>query len=187
MAFPLYVKQDLADFSGRILASYGGYADTAIAQSTLLFKIGTCLADFPQELTEASLAKMGILAMADAVFLNQPYQQQLASPFSTEHIGSYSYSKAVKAVTVGLDTGIMWFDLAISRLSQCPVNDGIPMGGGIEVFESTGMLMAGAHDNFRFLGPEDIRKSQMFGFDPSPYSTEVPVALIEPDYLHPGH
>lgn len=169
MEYPTYTTEDLSGFSGRPVASYTAYANTALSQALLLFKIGTCLAQFPDGGTQAELAKMGILAMADDISLKQEYQQAMASPFSSESIGSYSYSKRAQQVQDGDATGIMWFDLAIKELSMCDAGgDGIPTGGGVGMFEYDGTFVdSDGPETVRFLGPADLDASRGYGFDPS--------------------
>lgn len=167
-AFPTLTKTDLSTFSGRPEASYTDYATQAILQATLLFKIGTCLNALPDDEQSIQLAKMGISAMADSVFLSQQYQGVAASPFSSESIGSYSYSKAAKAVAAGADTGIMWFDLARRQLSVCDADDGIPTHGGISMSMGDGMYYSNPSSGSGFfLSPADIRYSTDLGWDPN--------------------
>lgn len=169
-AYPEFTVNDLADFSGRDVSEYTntGYAATAIAQAMLLFKLGTCLGDnWPDDPTMAALAKMAVLSMADAIYLVQPFQKILSNPFSSETIGSYSYSKVAGAVMGGLPTGIMWFDMAMSKLSICDITDSISMGGGIQVFEDDGLFAQGRGNNVQFLSPEDLNRLDSWGFDPS--------------------
>jgi hypothetical protein len=171
MPYPVFTKQDLADFSGRPVASYTGHTDRAIRQAVLLFKIGTCLANLAEEGTlEREIAVEGILAMADHIVLAQRYQQQIASPFQSESLGSYSYSKTAKAVTDGQSTGVDFFDIAIDQLSVCDETDDIPSSGGIEVFERDGVFTQGEGGNLRLLSPADLDQSRRFGFDPGGYN-----------------
>ncbi len=177
-AFPQYDVEALAEFSGRSVSEYTNtaYVPSAIARATLLFKLGTCLGDsWPDDPTLAMLAKMAILSMADAIYSVQPFQAVLANPFSSESIGSYSYSKVSGAVMGGLPTGITWFDMAISKLSVCDISAGIPMGGGIEVFDFDGDFGAGAvPGNTRLLGPKDLNAHEFWMHDPSegyPYTS----------------
>lgn len=167
--YPKYTKDDLGDFSGRPSQSYSKYSETALAQALLLFKIGTCLAQFPDDPVKSELAKNAILSMADNIFLAQRYQQAAASPFNSETIGSYSYSKTAAAVSSGKPTGIMWFDLAIEQLSVCStLDDGVATGGGIGMFEYDGVVTASSGpDTVRFLGPQELELSRGFGYDPS--------------------
>ncbi len=172
MSYPTITRQMLADFTGRPLASFpeAFVTTSAIPQATLLFKIGTCLASL-DDLTEdqQQLALYAIMSMADAIHLSQPYQTALASPFSSESIGSYSYSKVAKAIMGGLPTSIGWFDLAIDQLSVCDVGDGIVMQGGIEMPQYEGMIVPGSREgNIRFLSPMEIDASRSYGYDPAP-------------------
>lgn len=117
---------ELANFSGRSSSTFNNYADEALAQATLLFYLATDVEEYPSNPQLAKLAKNGILAMADKIYLSQPYQEAAASPFQSETIGSYSYSRLTSAVKKGDATGIMWFDLAVNKLK----------GGGAEVSDS---------------------------------------------------
>ena len=171
MPYPTYSKQDLATYSGRPLASFKNYAEEALSQALLLFKMGTCLATLPTDEDQAQLAKYAILAMADTMYLSQQYAKAKASPFSSESIGSYSYSKSAQQVQKGEKTGVMWFDLAIEQLSVCGEGDDIPFSGGIEVFEHDARFVAGGNgDNVRMLSPVDLELSRQWGFDPAPRS-----------------
>ena len=73
--------------------------------------------------------------MADAIESVQKYQKVLRSPFNSETIGSYSYSKLTSAVSAGLPTGVSWFDIGIGELSVCDHILGIPFSGGYNVYE----------------------------------------------------
>lgn len=171
MPYPTYTRQQLADFTGRPAASFpmAFVSNSAIPQAVLLFKIGTCLAsldDLNEE--QKQLADFAILSMADAIHLSAPYQTALASPFNSETIGSYSYSKTAKAVQVGLETGVMWFDLAIDQLSTCDETNGMFSQGGIEVFEDDGSFTQGhISRNVRLTAPHDVELSKQFGYDPN--------------------
>lgn len=175
-AYPEFVLEDLSDFSGRPVSEYtnSGYASTAIQQALLLFKIGTCLNAWPDDPTMAALAKMAVMSMADAIYLVQPFQTILSNPFSSETIGSYSYSKVAGAVMSGFPTGISWFDLALGKLGVCDLTDGISYGGGIEAFEHDGHFTSGSIGNVRLLSPQDLNLLTGWGFDPSegyPYTS----------------
>lgn len=169
-AFPTFSVSDLAGFSGKDESEYTNtaYVPQAILQATLLFKIGTCLGDnWPEDSTMASLAHMAVVSMADAIYSVQPFQKVLSNPFSSESIGSYSYSKTAGAVMGGIPTGIGWFDMAISKLSVCAL-DGIPIGGGIEAFEWDGTFADGKlAGNVRLLGPADLNAHRGLSHDPS--------------------
>lgn len=120
MLVPLTVS-DLADFAGTSEASYSAYVSQALAQATLLFEVATGLEEYPDNQSQRSLAQNAILEMADRLYTTQPYAAALASPFSSESIGSYSYSKASSAISKGQITGVVWFDLAVQKLAVRPV------------------------------------------------------------------
>lgn len=157
MAWPTFTVADLATNSGRPQASYTGYANQAIAEALLLFKIYTCLKDWPSNTDDDQLAQYAVLSMADAFITSQPYALTMGSPFSSESIGSYSYSKAMKKLQAGLPTGLTWFDLAISQLGVCESgpNGGIAHGS-MEVFERDGYFHTDSTGKKRVLGPKDI-------------------------------
>jgi hypothetical protein len=128
---------DLAAFTGRPSNTFGEFAPEALSQATLLFLIATELIDYPSDTNLAALAKNGILDMADSIYLSQPYKQTMSSPFQSESIGSYSYSKMTKAVKKGDSTGVAWFDMAVSKLRA--FGTGIGASGSIEGMEWDGI------------------------------------------------
>jgi hypothetical protein len=161
--YPTLSPADLSEFSGRPVASYGKYATQALLQATLLFKIGTCLARLPDSELQKDMARLAILAMADSIFLAQNYQKAAASPFSSETIGSYSYSKVAKAANAGMPTGVMWFDIAMQQMSVC--GGGSITGGGIVVFDQPDVPTPDGYTDF--LGPDEIDNLRAYGADPA--------------------
>jgi hypothetical protein len=173
--YPEYELSDLAAFSGEDEAAYTrpGYVASALEQAFLLFEIGTCLTEWPDDTKNAKIAKFAVLSMADAIYWVQPFQKVLRNPFSSETIGSYSYSKLSSAVSAGLPTGVSWFDLAVSTIGVCDFGSGIPLHGGINVHEEDKT----PHDGYGvFLGPDDqTYDSWGSDFTGSPSTTpEVP-------------
>jgi hypothetical protein len=151
---------ELANFTGRSSSSFGQYAVQALAQSTLLFQLATELTTFPEELALSTLAKNGILDMADKIYLNQPYRETTATPFQSETIGSYSYSKAVSAVKKGDSTGVMWFDLAVNKLKLS--GSGIVGSGSISGMEYDG-IEPGADGRYKIIGASGSRQIDTAG------------------------
>ncbi len=148
--YPIPDVTALAFFSGRPQASYTGFATSALTQAVIMFTFKTEITD-PSQLTgynnitpadAAVLATTGICAMADYIYLRQPYQQVIASPMDTETIGSYSYSKppaqmarnAAALEVTGEATGVPMFDLAVELLSLRTIAGGV-YSGSISVFE----------------------------------------------------
>jgi hypothetical protein len=128
---------ELATFTGRESNTYGNYAVEALAQATLLFYLATDLSDYPDDTDKAKLAKYGILDMADKIYLSQPYKEAMASPYQSESIGSYSYSRMTNSVKKGDATGVMWFDMAVSKLRTG--SSGIGASGSIQGMEWDGV------------------------------------------------
>lgn len=171
--FPVPNVQQLAAFSGRPVASYTGYAQSALLQATLLFTILTELsADDYSTLApdDQVLSTQGILAYSDYIYLRQPYQQALANPFLTETIGSYSYSKPpgvemrnVQAQELGANvTGVMLWDTAIQYLSKRTRAGGVFSGEmvGMERFHRIDNIVVREDEegNKVLLGPADFQQ-----------------------------
>ena len=139
MTCPVPTPQELAAFTGRPVTSYTSYVNSALVQSAMMFTILAELGagdyagmapDFQQ------LANMGVMAMADWLYLRWPYQQVLANPLESESIGSYSYSKPdqeiarnAQAIEVKAEkTGVDMFDLAVRRLARRRAMSGVFFG-----------------------------------------------------------
>lgn len=195
---PIPTITELAEFSGRPEGSYSSFANACLIQSCLMFTTVTDLTpdDWPSlgagtKLSVAdaqTLATNGILAMADYIYLRQPYQQLIASPLMNETIGSYSYSKAEAEVArnaaalevTGERTNVQFYDLAVQYLAK-RVSAGGVYSGAITVFEEDSRRYDGASLQIRqsdgrlvLLGPAmfdqfdvpfDIN-SQAFPMDP---------------------
>jgi hypothetical protein len=128
---------DMASFTGRASNTFGPFATEALTQATLLFYMSTGLEAYPENSQLASLAKYGIMDMADKIYLSQPYKEATSSPFQSETIGSYSYSKLTQSVKKGDSTGVMWFDMAVNKLKAG--GTGIGASGSIEGMEWDGI------------------------------------------------
>ncbi len=134
---------DLAAFTGRDEASFGPYAGTALAQSALLFSLVTRLSEYPTDPDRALLARYAIMQMADRLVLEQPHQVTMASPFASETIGSYSYSKSssyIKASSGG-ETGLSWWDLALDMLTAAGA--GLVGSGSLSCFDRDELIQDG--------------------------------------------
>ena len=154
--YPILTTQDLADFTGKPVASFSPYAQTAIEQAFLLFKMGTCLTQLPDDEQKQKLAQFAILEMAGKLYQEQKYADVNANPFSSESIGSYSYTKkSQKKVENGEETGGMWFDIAIRTLSVCDTVGGAYMSGGINVFDGDATVTDSGNGYSEVLGPAE--------------------------------
>lgn len=187
---PLPAPADVAAFSGRPEASYTSYINSAIIQATLQLTIDTQLTPddwndlgaFTDGLLSTQdaqlLATQGILAMADYIYLRQPYQQVIASPLMNETIGSYSYGKAEAEVArnaaalevTGERTNVLLYDRAVEILSKRRLQGGV-YSGGITVFENAMGRYDGAQLEIRdcdgrlvLVGPSQVNQgSNIFG------------------------
>jgi hypothetical protein len=148
VTWPVPTPTELAQYTGRPLTSYTSYVNSALLQATMMFTVLSELSaddysglssDFQQ------LTNMGVMAMADHLYLRWPYQQVSASPLQSETIGSYSYSKPVQEMArnaqamevLSEKTGVDMFDLALRRLARRQSLSGV-FFGQITGFEHTG-------------------------------------------------
>ena len=154
--YPVPTISDLALYSGRDEATYTAYANSALLQATIRFTFLTEVTD-PGQFTgynalsvadQVSLALHGILALADNIYLQFPYQQVMASPLDSETIGSYSFAKSIgqgpggsiARVNAGAlelsmaNTGIPMFDLAVQLLALRTIASGV-YHDGMSVFD----------------------------------------------------
>ena len=135
-SYPSYTISDVATFSGRPEGLYNpAYTPVALANAFLLFKLATCLTEWPEDADHARLASNAVLELAEADVLAQPYKAALASPFSSETIGSYSYSRTLKRIQSGEPTGMMWFDMAVQYLGVCETGADAVSGGSLQIFD----------------------------------------------------
>lgn len=151
---PVPTIAQLSEFSGRPEGSYAAFALSGIRQATLLMSLRTCLTSMPYEEDMAQLILYGILELADDIILKQPHRETNAKPYSSETIMSYSYSKAAQKAYEGKKTGLMWFDLAVQKLSVCG-DDSDVASGSVSMFEKEG-LTADANGRPQVLGPDGL-------------------------------
>lgn len=149
--YPVPQISDLVFFSGQPETAYTAYADAALAQAAIMFTFRTEITDPSQfsgydNISAAdaqSLATTGICAMADYLYLRQPYRSVIASPMQNESIGSYNYSKPIAEMArnaaalevTGEATGVVMFDLAVQMLSKRTLAGGIT-SGSLSLFEN---------------------------------------------------
>lgn len=118
-----------------------GYSDLdALGMSrALLVDAIPCLNSIYPDLTDAqkSLVKYAILEMAKYIKIEFQSFDTALSPFQSETIGSWSYSKASASVKSGQASGVPGFDRAVSLLGGlCSVDgDGIASVTSERVFQ----------------------------------------------------
>jgi len=163
---PVPTISELATFTGRGNDAYGTFANQALAQATLLFTVVTRLTEMPQDPDLALLAKYAILQMADRVYLEQPNAATAASPYQSETIGSYTYSKGsvVAKAKEGVDTGLFWWDLALDQLTVA--SEATTGSGSIDV--GLTHVVQTADGNLVVLTPADYTYAPAVGYDINP-------------------
>lgn len=117
---PVPTVEQLSDFTGRPVNTFPAFATMALTQATLMFQTLTQLTAYPDDPDLARLAQYAIIEMADRIIGEQPYSTIKSSPFQTETIGSYSYSKVTpttKTVQQGSRAGLFWWDIAVDQLT----------------------------------------------------------------------
>jgi hypothetical protein len=162
---PAPTTAELATFTGRDEASFTAFAAQALAQATLLFRLRTKLTDYPADPDLEQLARMAILEMAYKLYLEQPHSEVLASPFSSETIGSYSYSKSATFLNArqGKDTGLLWWELAMDELAQADAV--IAQHGSVKIADD--LFINLDTDETWILGPRELYNQPTIpGMDP---------------------
>lgn len=118
MALTVPTVQQLADFKGEEIApeEVDGALMHLQAAADLMELATGIHQDFPSDTLQYRVMQRGILDMAWYIGTSMEDRDASFSPFSSERIGSYSYSKAQKAVSMKGETGVPFFDLAVSFL-----------------------------------------------------------------------
>lgn len=151
---PAPSTDDLAAFTGRAVASYSAFADQALAQATLLFSVLTKREEYPTDPAGRQLAFNAIMELADRIYLEQRYSEVKASPFQSETIGSYTYSKAIQSAKNGQHTGLSWWDIAIDELSE--VERSLVSSGSLSALERDHVYTENDTGRRYVLGPADF-------------------------------
>lgn len=144
---------ELALFKGKAESFYTSFADQALMQAALLLTIRTGLTEYPEDESEARLARYAIMDLANQIYLEAPYDEIIAKPFSSESIGSYSYSKSAQLARRGEETGSMWFDLAVQQLGGLDGSYEVN-SGSISLFERNNYYQDAQGNRF-VVGPDD--------------------------------
>lgn len=163
MALTTPTVEQISVFSGRPVSSYTDFIESAAAQATLMFHFSTCLSEMPTDPYEAQLALNGIMAMADTLYLSQPYDAINASPIVSQQIGSTSFTRAtygkfMERIKAGEDTGVYWYDLAVQRLGVCDLDSSSVGNSSWHMFESDlpRVVFESETEPNWILGPKDI-------------------------------
>lgn len=187
---PVPSVADVAAFTGQPEQTYGPYIKSALLQAALMLTINAELdtSDYAGlDANDQQMVNFGIIAMADYIYLRQPYRQILASPLMNETVGSYSYAKAQQEIArnaavlevTAERTGVLWYDMAFQFLSKRTRAGGV-FSGGITVFEDgnridQAQLMIRQFDNrMVIVGPAEVNRGNL------PFDINAPVFPQDP-------
>lgn len=152
---PIPTVAELAAFKMRPVSFYTEtYALEAMTQASVLLTFRTGVSDTPADSQEATLVRYAIMDLGNQIYLESPYDEIKAKPFSSESIGSYSYSKSAQAAKNGETTGSLWFDLAVDQLSSSDGSYEVN-SESISMFERDN-LYSGPEGKKYVLGPGDF-------------------------------
>lgn len=124
-----------------------GYSDEDaldLAQGLLMEAI-PCLGTIYSAFSEAQrkTIKFAVLEMAKYIKIDYFNFERSTSPFQSETIGSYTYSKAAQSVRNGASTGIPAFDRAVSQFAElCNADSGA-------FYSSSEQVIRPGFDNYR--------------------------------------
>lgn len=97
------------------------WAEQALIQSTDVMWVATGIEEYPTDPREARIVKNAIMELSRYLLASEEVADRTYNNFSSETIGSYTYSKAQRAlvsIQSGIPLGLFWVDLAISMLSR---------------------------------------------------------------------
>lgn len=139
MSLTLPVTDDLYAFWGDEADAVDLTSATlAIQQAAALLSIAAGITDDPTDTNLALLVKWAMVDMAIYLLIAKDNRDAEYSPFQSEHVGSYSYSKSsarlyartMKTILINDPTGCMLFDRVVAELLDIlAYGDGLVVGG----------------------------------------------------------
>lgn len=108
--------EELTAASGAV-DTYSAYATQALYEATLLLQLSTGITEWPADELDLAMAKLAVCKMADLNYLEQLNRELSAQGKQSESFPEYSYTLAAKNVHAGTETGIVWWDMAVKRLT----------------------------------------------------------------------
>lgn len=104
---------------------FGGddaWAAEVLCDATRLMQLATGLSAYPDDPALTRVVRNGIMDLAQYLVVQRDNAEEEYTPFSSEHIGSYSYSKALTRAQYNiankLGTGVFWFDQALQYVFE---------------------------------------------------------------------
>lgn len=135
------------------------FLGTLLQGATDAIWIFTGMDEYPSDARLARITRFAIMDLALWLQSQAEHRTEINSPFSSERIGSYSYSKMQQAQR-GEDTGIYWLNLLFMAL-KAPGTD-----GGASWVDSERVFNPEGHD-FATQEFVDRYKTAAWGHDPS--------------------
>lgn len=133
MALTLPDPEELDEFSHGATDSFDDSQKfTALQQAADLLYLATGVETDPENPTVLRILGWGLMDMAFKILITRENQTEIYSPYTSETIGSYSYSKS--RVMAGEVTGVEWFD-AIVKLLMGAMGAGAVWSATEHVFE----------------------------------------------------
>lgn len=114
--------EDFAAYKSETVESLGASSEEVsmhLRIAAALLILATGMRAVPDPLSPIGvIVRSAVLDMAWFIGTSMDDRDAMFSPFSSERIGSYSYSKASKAALSGSDTGVPFFDLALKYFGR---------------------------------------------------------------------
>lgn len=96
-----------------------GYVQTHLQLAAALFLLASDITEAPDPASPLGLVvRAGVLDMAWNIGTSMEDRDAQFSPFSSESIGSYRYSKMQQKVSAGEETGVPFFDQALKWIEK---------------------------------------------------------------------
>lgn len=148
----------LAAFMGVEVAALDPYHDEALLQATDLMMIAvdqeapSAVVD-PTDSFTLRIVVRGICAMAEWFIVGRATRAAGAVGFRHEVIGSYEYDISLTKIRAGADTGVSWFDQAVSLMGG-DLEEGLDVAG-VHIFDRDVNGIGQVTGDRHFLGPDD--------------------------------
>lgn len=142
MALTVPDLQQLEDFSTEAFApDTSAHIADILQQATDVVWIFTGIDTDPVDPRMARIVTYAILDLTLWLLTQETHREEINSPFSSERIGSYSYSKMQQAKT-GSDSGIYWVDMLFRLLRSADENYAESWINSERVFDPEGFTFA---------------------------------------------
>ena len=96
------------------------WAEAALQQAADLFWLATSLTEYPPDAQSVRMIKYAMMEMAQYLLVQDDNKTEIFSPYNSERIGSYSYSKLARAdskIQRNIPLGLFWWDKAVNMFA----------------------------------------------------------------------